>query len=216
MLDHQDRQTLRLAATSTIYVPGERLFAEGEPAYSALVIETGWLKISNVASNGATELQALRTTGDLVGESAAADQPRTSTVTAATEVRALVVPAHAFTAFLQDSAQARLALQCMYRDRMIESDRRCLRLGGATARRRLAQLFLNIVDRAGHIPQNGNGIVLEPPLSQEELGQLIRVARQTVETTLRDWRRRGIVSTAPRKITLLNVSDLRRIAGHSR
>jgi hypothetical protein len=44
-------------------------------------------------------------------------------------------------------------------------------------------------------------------------GQLIGASTGTVERTLRNWRRRGIVATSYRRLVLRDLPALRRIAG---
>jgi CRP-like cAMP-binding protein len=74
-------------------------------------------------------------------------------------------------------------------------------------------LLLEIVDDAGVEAIDHAGIALGVPLTQTELGDLINVSRQTVEHILQDWRNRGIVSTGPKEIVLIDLPCLRRVAG---
>ena len=54
------------------------------------------------------------------------------------------------------------------------------------------------------------------PLSQEELASLAGASRATVTRALSNWRRRGIIRTGQRDITITGLKDLRKIAGLAR
>ncbi|MEU5884176.1 Crp/Fnr family transcriptional regulator [Spirillospora sp. NPDC047279] len=212
-LDDEGRAIVREISRAERFEPDDELYTEGKPASSVIVIVEGWIKISNVTGER-TSLQALRSVGDLVGESAVSGSPAVSTVTAATDVRALVIPAEAFEDLLATSAKARRALLLTLRDRIVEADQRCLRFGGATVGQRLAFLMIWMVDRGGTVPL-AKRQPLVPSLTQEELAQLVRAARPTVEAILRQWREREFVETARRTTVLTNIGKLRSIAGRA-
>lgn len=213
-LGDEEQRSVRELAESKIYAPGERLMGFGRPADSAMVIQIGWAKISNIHPGSNSDAIWLRTSGDIVGESASAGQRRIATVTAIGEVRALEITAPDFLEFLHLFPGARKALQQTQSDRQIEADRRCMEFGQTNGSQRLANLLLRLFERAGRVDgENGDRrMMLDIPLSQDEYGQLVRVSRSTVERTFKTWRNRGIVLTEPRRLTLLNERALRRIA----
>ena len=51
------------------------------------------------------------------------------------------------------------------------------------------------------------------PLTQEELASLAGTSRATVTRALSNWRRRGIIRTGQRDLTITDLGTLRRIAG---
>jgi CRP-like cAMP-binding protein len=50
------------------------------------------------------------------------------------------------------------------------------------------------------------------PLSQEELASLAGTSRATVTRAYSDWRRRGLIRTGQRRITITNVAAFKQIA----
>jgi CRP/FNR family cyclic AMP-dependent transcriptional regulator len=218
MLDEQDQRALREVAQSVRYGRDQPLCKEGERSQFAVVIQRGWVKISSMSSNRSRTTLALRGPCDLVGENAAADQPRAATVIALTEVWALRVAAAEFTEFLAQSPGAALALQRTDRERRVESDRRRMDVRTLNSDQRLARLLLELADDVGRVDVGVGGnreLVLELPLSQAEYGQLISAATVMVERALRKWRQRGLVTTDRRRLTLHDLPALRRIAGQS-
>lgn len=212
MLGPGEREALHAVADPVTYAQGTRIFSEGEPSAFALVIRSGWVKVASGESRDSETALALRRSGDLVGESASADSPRSATVVALGEVHTLRVSASAFSALLHEQPNVDHALKLTMRGRRIESDRLRLDVGKNNSDKRLARLFLKLAESTG--TRGGDGAaVLDIPLSQEEFGQLICASTGTVERTLHNWRRRGIVSTSYRRHTLLDLPTLCRIAG---
>jgi CRP/FNR family transcriptional regulator, cyclic AMP receptor protein len=219
MLGPEEREALRAVAEPVTYPQGTRIFSEGEPSAFALVIRSGWVKVASGESRDSETALALRSSGDLVGESASADSPRSATVVALGEVRALRVGASGFSDLLHEHPNVDQALKRTLRGRRIESDRMRMDVGKNNSDKRLAQLFLKLAES---IPGSSGGrggdgaAVLDIPLSQEEFGQLICASTGTVERTLHKWRLRGIVSTSYRRHVLLDLPALSRIAGRPR
>jgi hypothetical protein len=76
---------------------------------------------------------------------------------------------------------------------------------------RLAGLLLGLAERLDR--QAGGPIEIVLPLSQEELADLAGTSRATVTRALDSWRRRGLIRTGQRRITLIDVPGLRKAAG---
>jgi CRP/FNR family cyclic AMP-dependent transcriptional regulator len=214
MLGPAEREALHAIADPVAYPQGTRIFSEGEASSFALVIRTGWVKVASGESRDSETALALRNSGDLVGESASADSPRSATVVALREVCALSISAPHFSELLHSHPNVDQALKRTLRGRRIESDRMRMDVGKNNSDKRLAQLFLKLAESSDE--GGGDGPVLDIPLSQEEFGQLICASTGTVERTLHKWRQRGIVSTSYRRHVLLDLPALSRIAGRPR
>ena len=213
MLGHRERDALRTVADPATYIRGTRIFSEGEPSAFALIIEDGWVKVASGSSKDTETALALRRSGDLVGESASADRPRSATVITLNEVHALKIPAPRFSTLLNEFPDMDQALQRTHWDRRIESDQKRLDVRKINSGRRLAQLFLELAECVPETDEHG--VVLDIPLSQDEFGQLICASTGTVERTLHNWRERGIVATSYRRHLLRDLPALRRIAGRA-
>lgn len=214
MLGPGEKEALRAVAERVTYPQGTRIFSEGEPSSFALVILSGWVKVASGESRDSETALALRRSGDLVGESASADSPRSATVVALGEVSALRVGASGFSVLLHEQPNVDQALKRTLRGRRIESDRMRMDVGRNNSGKRLAQLFLKLAESMPGEGGGGDGdAVLDLPLSQEEFGQLICASTGTVERTLHNWRRRGIVTTHYRRHILRDLPTLSRIAG---
>jgi CRP/FNR family cyclic AMP-dependent transcriptional regulator len=212
MLGPEEQGALLKVAEPVTYAPGSQVFAEGDRSEFVLIILSGWVMITSGTSNGNETAVALRRPGDLVGESASADLPRSNTVAALNLVEARKVAADHFSALVHQYPVAEQAFERTHRDRRIEADRKRVEVATMNGAQRLARLFLEIAACDAH----ARDVDLCVPLRREAVAQLICASIGTVERTLRNWRDRDIVATGYRRYTLRDVHKLGEIAKSDR
>ena len=155
---------------------------------------------------------ALRGHGDIVGEVAGESTGyRIATVQAIDTVQSLIVAHDKFSSFLDSHPGADRAYRRVITQRWTDAAELLRNRWRTNGAQRLAGLLLDLADRRG--AGNEHRIVIEMPLSQDEIASLIGASRATVTRALSDWRRRGLISTSPRHVTIVDVKVLRRIAG---
>lgn len=210
LLGEGDRAAVVSAARSRLFPAGVVLCTEGEPTTHVFILLSGWVKVITVTRDGREVLEALRGTGDVIGELAGqVTGYRTATIQAIGAVRALIVGAGQFEGFLDAHPQAAHAYrQAMAQRQRVayEQQRSHSLLSGP---QRLAGLLLDLAD-GEHRAVDAAAVPL--PLSQEELASLIGVSRSTVTRALREWRSRRIIGTDQRRIEILDRPRLRHIA----
>jgi len=211
LLTGGDHEALLAAGRPQAYKAGTVLCMEGEPSTHIFILVSGWVKVITVTRDGREMLEALRGTGDVVGEIAGqVTGYRTATIRAIGTVRALIVGSEQFGVFLDTHPGAAQAHRRVMADqqRIAHEARRSHIL--ASGPQRLACLLLDLVARYS------DGVLTAPlPLSQEEVASLIGASRSTVTRALHDWRSRQIIRTGQRHITILDQERLLRIAGRS-
>jgi CRP/FNR family transcriptional regulator, cyclic AMP receptor protein len=196
------------------YRPGATLCVEGEPATHIFVLLNGWVKILSVTENGHEIIVALRGDGDLVGETAGEIAGRRSaTMQALGAVEVLIVGYDRFSSFLDTHPEAARAYRRTIVRRLLSADTTLRQRTATTGAQRLAGLLLDLVARHG--TPAGDAIEMMLPLSQEELASLAGTSRATVTRALNNWRRRGLIITGQRRITLIDVPTLRKAADPS-
>jgi CRP/FNR family transcriptional regulator, cyclic AMP receptor protein len=184
---------------------------EGEPTTHVFVLVTGWVKVLAVTSDGHEQVLALRGQGDIVGELAGATTGhRNATVKAIDTVRALIVRYDRFGSFLDSNPGADRAYRHVMTLRWNDTATMLRSRPYTTGAQRLASLLLELADRYGS-PADGK-IDVAMPLSQEELASLAGASRATVTRALSNWRQRGFIRTAQRRITIIDLGGLRQVA----
>jgi len=212
LLTTEDRYVLRTLGQSRKYRSGMTMCVEGEPATHLFIIVDGWVKVFSVTDDGHEITLALRGGGDVVGEAAGEIAGRRSATMQAMEtVDALVVGYERFSSFLDTHPSANRAYRRAMALRYSDADMMLRRRTAMSGAQRLASLLLELAGRHGS--QADFGIELSLPLSQEELASLVGTSRATVARALSNWRKRGFIRTGPRRIALIDLPALRRVAG---
>ncbi|OLT18369.1 hypothetical protein BJF79_48185 [Actinomadura sp. CNU-125] len=213
-LDGPQRAALRRAGRVRAYRARAPLCYQGEDSDHIMVIESGWAKAASTTADGREIVLAVRGPGDLVCESAVlGSRQRSATVTALSAMRALIVPAARFTAFLDAHPGMWMLVSGTFVRRLDDASRRLQASVSAQGARRLALLLADLADMsARHVPAARDGIEIAPPLSQGELGACIDASRETVARALAVLRAAGLVRTARRRITVRDPGALRAFA----
>jgi CRP-like cAMP-binding protein len=214
LLPPEDRRVLWSLGRDREYPPGATLCVEGDPATHVFILLDGWVKVISVSEDGHESIDALRSPGDIVGETAGETNGlRNATMQAVVTVRALIVGFDRFTSFLdthQGGSHAyRRAMVLRWRDAEAKLRVRSVTNGA----QRLAGLLVSLAERLGGQAEGVIEIAL--PLSQDELASLAGTSRATVARALNGWRKRGLIRTGQRRITLTDVPGLRRAAGRA-
>jgi CRP/FNR family transcriptional regulator, cyclic AMP receptor protein len=211
LLSDAERAGLSAAGQTSVYRPGQTICHEGVPETHIFILIAGWAMVSAVTEDGREMVLALRGHGDIVGELAGEVGYRTATVRAIDKVPSLIVALEVFTSFLDTNPGADRAYRRVMTQRWKEAAAMLFTWSTTTGPRRLAMVLLDLADQHG--VQTGQGIDVMVPLSQAELASLTGISRATLTRALSNWRRRGLVRTSHRHITIIRVPDLRKIAG---
>jgi len=212
LLTDEEQRVLWSLGRDKEYPPGATICVEGDPATHVFILLDGWVKVLSAAADGREPTLALRGAGEVVGEVAGETTGhRNATMQAIVTTRALIVRYERFTAFLDTHRGGGRAYRHAIMGRWQEAEA-MLRLHAITSGpQRLAGLLLGLAERLGG--QTGGVVEIALPLSQEELASLAGTSRATVARALDGWRRRGLIRTGLRRITLTDLTGLRQAAG---
>jgi CRP/FNR family cyclic AMP-dependent transcriptional regulator len=212
LLTDEERRVLWSLGWDKEYPPGATLCVEGDPATHVFILLGGWVKILCASADGRESFVALRSAGDIVGETAGGTTGRrNATMQAMVTVRTLIVGYDRFASFLDTHQSGSRAYRHFLTYRWTDAET-MLRLRTTTnGAQRLAGLLLDLAERLGGRPDGVIEIGL--PLSQDDLASLAGTSRATVARALNDWRKRGLIRTGQRRITLTDVPRLRKVAG---
>jgi CRP/FNR family transcriptional regulator, cyclic AMP receptor protein len=212
LLTDEEKAVLSGLGRFSTYPPSAVMCVEGDPATHVFVLVEGLAKVVTVTADGHELTLALRGYGDLAGEIAGETTGyRSATMQAIITVRALIVPYEAFSSFLDSHPGAGHAYRHVVTRRWSDADSMLRSHPVTNGAHRLAVVLLDLATRYGS--EAGQEVHIAVPLSQEELASLAGASRATVTRALSNWRRRGIIRTGQRDITITGLGDLRKIAG---
>jgi CRP/FNR family cyclic AMP-dependent transcriptional regulator len=213
LLTDEERDVLSSLGRVTIFPSSGVMCVEGDPATHVFVLLDGLAKVVASTADGHELTIALRGNGDLVGELAGETTGyRNATVRAIGTVRALIVAYERFSSFLDAHPGAGHAYRHVVTHRWNDADSMLRSHPVTNGAHRLAIVLLGLATRYGS--ETEQGVHIAVPLSQDELASLAGASRATVTRALSNWRRRGIIRTGQRDITITGLVDLRKIAGH--
>jgi CRP/FNR family cyclic AMP-dependent transcriptional regulator len=204
------------------YRRGERMILEGDRNDTTYLVLEGRVRVFTGTPEGNEVTLCVRGPGDLIGEMGALDPGgrRSANVVALEPVRCRVIAARELQAFLEAHPRSTLALLRLVIGRLRGADRRRTEFGPYDATRRLARVLIEAADEAAGAPAHGRrrdggapGVQLGLALSQHELSGLIGASRESVARGMAELRRRGLVTTGRRSVTILDGDGLRSFAG---
>ena len=193
---------------------GEVLFREGERGDSCYWVEKGTLKIGVSSETGEERIFSLAGAGSVVGELAILDNlPRSATVTAISDTNLRALKRAAFEAYLRQNPNLYPDVIAILVGRLRKTDEELAADSFLTVQARVARAILSLAIQIGE-PAGSDLFILPATVSQRDIGAMAGVARESVSRTLSEWRRRGIITRAPRRILSVNRSKLEKEAKH--
>lgn len=210
-LDTGTHHALMSSGRSLRFSSGQTLCREGEESSSVLVLQSGHVRILGSTSDGREVVVGVRGEGDVVGELAAIDDlPRSATVQALDDVRALEIPGRTFVHLCRTQSRISWALVLVLSSRLRDVGKQWLELGGGTALRRVAAQLMQLAVQHG-VPR-GEDIEIAVPATQAELAMTAAISRESWARVTRDLRLQGVISTGRRQVTIHRLAELRRLA----
>ena len=166
------------------------------------------MKISHTSPDGRETVLDFRGPGELVGELSAIDgAPRSSSVTAVEPVEALLVSVRDFRLLLERPEIAGELLRRLSR-RFRDADRKRIEFGASDTVGRAAARLVELAERYGEA--DGDGLVIDMPLTQEELAGWTGASRAGMAAALRTLRKLGWIETGRRRVRVRDLEALRR------
>ncbi len=207
-LDADQQSALLALGTRREFPRAAILMYEGEPGERIMIIESGRVKVTRIESDGQETLLSVRDPGDILGELAFIDgEARMATVTALEPVQATVIASSGFRTHLQTTPRVALALLEVVTGRVRESALRRSQFARLDTVGRLCLLLVELADRYGQ--RVDQGIVIDLPLSQDEVAAWTGASRAGVAKALQTLRRLGWIETQRRRIIVRQLDAVR-------
>jgi CRP/FNR family transcriptional regulator/CRP/FNR family cyclic AMP-dependent transcriptional regulator len=207
-LSPEDRETLAASVTHRRFRKGDIIFQREDAGQALFIVENGSVRVYFPSPQGNDLTLAVFGPGDFFGEMSLLDgSPRSASASASADTVLLTLERSDFIAVLTSRPAAALSVLEVVSRRLrdaneMASDLAFLDVGGRLARK--------LLDLAGsHGKRTPNGTLLDLPLTQEELANMIGVTRESVNRNLGEFRRLGLVGNQGRKFVILDPVGLR-------
>ncbi|ULN35949.1 Crp/Fnr family transcriptional regulator [Mycolicibacterium smegmatis] len=190
---------------------GHVVFTEGEPGETLYIITSGKVKIGRKSVDGRESLLTLMGPSDMFGELAIFDPgPRTSTVTALSDVQAVMMHRKVLRNWIADRPEIAEQLLRVLARRLRRTNDNLSDLIFTDVPGRVAKQLLHLAQRFG--TREGNSLRVDHELTQEEIAQLVGSSRETVNKALSDFAQRGWIRVQGKSILIDNTERLARRA----
>jgi CRP/FNR family transcriptional regulator, cyclic AMP receptor protein len=207
LLAAPDRDELLRLGGVRRFTRGEHLMHQDEPGDRVLILLRGHVKATFVDSDGYEMVLSFRGPGDVLGELSFSDcGPRSSNVVAIEAAEARALAASEFRAYLERRPSAALTLIEVLGRRFRDANRKRIQFGSSDTIGRIAARLIELCARYG-TPEH-DGIRIELPITQDDLGGWTGSSRAGVAAALRTMRELGWIRTERRRITVLDPEEL--------
>jgi CRP-like cAMP-binding protein len=183
------------------------LFRKGDPGSNMMVVVRGRVKVCSHSEDGKELVLNLINPGEVVGEIAVLDgADRTADAVTLTETELLVLERRDFVPFLQrhpDACMRLFAVLCERLRKTSELLEEALFLEGSS---RLAKRLAHLAEVFGK-PVPG-GIRIDIPLSQQQLGSMVGMSRESMNKQLKQWRQEGLIRVEEGRYILTDLEAL--------
>lgn len=162
------------------------VFQFGEAGDHLLILLAGRVKVSLTSADGKEAILSILEPGDVMGEMALLDgDTRSATVTTMDACSFLVLWQRDFLPFLEKNPHVALKLLAGLSKRLRATNDLVGNLSFLNLPARLARILINLGQQYGKVTDTGIAIGIK--LSQEELGNLVGVSRESVNRQIRLW-----------------------------
>ncbi|WP_367768595.1 Crp/Fnr family transcriptional regulator [Flavobacterium sp. WC2421] len=195
--------------TSRIIKKGEVIFEEGENVNGIFCIKDGVCKLSKLSPNGKDQIVKLVSKGELLGQrSLISEEPVNLSAIALEDMEVCFIPKSEVMGFFDKNNQFSMNVMKVICGDLKEADGHMVDMAQKTVKERLAETLLYLQATFG-INEDSS---LKVQLSREELASMIGTATESCIRLLSDFKKLGLIELTGKKITLIDINKLKRIA----
>jgi CRP-like cAMP-binding protein len=185
------------------------LYLTGDPSSNVYLLKRGRVKITNTAPSGKEVTFDILEPGEVFGElDVLEDSPRSTSAETLDDALICMIPRKDFDQYLATHPSVAVKLTKLIGLRLKKIQSRVEDLVFRDVPARLAHLLLELKKTEGVADAAGTRI--RAKLTHQEMANLIGCSRETVSTTIGQFRDDGLIQTDGRTITIMNEKELSR------
>lgn len=209
-LQADELEELEYAKGCSTYKKGQIIFGEHSWPLGLYCINTGKIKLSQTGADGKDQIVRLAKDGDVLGYRALLSGDRYSNSAIALDDSSICfIPKDVFFKLIEKNASLSLRLMRMLGDNLKNAQQRITDMAQKPVRERLAETLLFLKETYGF---EDDGVTLNVPVSREDLANMAGTATETTIRLLSDYKQEGIIELPGRKIKILDLSKLIKVA----
>lgn len=194
------------------YAPAVTLFHQGMPGTTLYLIEEGRVRLSSVGHNGHEHTLAIYGPGDIFGELTMLDGlPRSASAITITTTAVWMLSKPDFDRLMEQFPPMARAMNRILASRLRASATHVEAIIFQDVIGRLAYELFNLSQHHGRQDSDSDGIVIDMPLTQADLGSIIGATRESVNKALATLRSRQLIQVEGTQIVVLNPMELQKM-----
>ncbi|MFL6126730.1 Crp/Fnr family transcriptional regulator [Actinophytocola sp.] len=193
---------------------GTAVMHQGDPTDHVLVLLSGWVRAYANAPDGQVVLFGLRGPGDVIGEIAALHGwPRTATIETLQVTEFAQFTHEGFLTCLHDRSAVGIALLKQFAVRLRGAEAARLNFATMDTAQRVAAFLVRLADEHGR--SSPAGVVVDMPLTQQDVADSIGASRRAVARALKAFRDRELLTTGRQRFVVSAPEVLRRLGDNA-
>ena len=195
--------------TSKIIKRGEILFNEGDHVNGVFCIKDGVCKVSKMSENGRDQVIKLVKKGDLLGErSLITGGPANLTASALNDMEICFIPKEEIVRDLKRNNNFTMSMLKDLAESLRNADEVIVDMAQKTVKQRLAETLIHLDKK---IVKDDEGYI-DVYLTREDIANIIGTATESAIRILSDFKKNGLIDFKGKRISILDVRGLERIA----
>ena len=184
-----------------------QIFGPGSPNQSIFFIERGSVRVTRPSPDGKSfVIMSLLGPGDLLGDIAWAEDTHDCSAETLEDCRIYQLARRDFDGLVKDNPAFALSLIHVLAIRLKQAQSRIEDLVFRQVPSRVAKLFMNLAENHGKVTPYG--IVLDLPLTHQEIADIVGSSRVTVTQVLNRFRAMKWVAVKSKRVTIQNLDAL--------
>lgn len=195
--------------TSKIIKRGEILFNEGDHVNGVFCIKDGVCKVSKMSENGRDQVIKLVKKGDLLGErSLITGGPANLTARALNDMEICFIPKEEIVRDLKRNNNFTISMLKDLAESLRNADEVIVDMAQKTVKQRLAETLIHLDKK---FVKDDEGYI-DVYLTREDIANIIGTATESAIRILSDFKKIGLIDFKGKRISILDVRGLERIA----
>ena len=208
--DHEVLADLSDSKSCMVYKKGDTIFHEGGHAFGVYCINGGKIKLSITGEEGKEQIVRMAKTGDVLGYRAVLSAERyAATAVALEDSNVCFIPKDQFLKALKGDGNLSFETMKLLSHQLREAEKKITHLAQKPVRERLAESLLFLKETYGF--DDGTQCI-SVQLSREDIANLVGTATETAIRLLSELNRDGVIELKGKKINILNMRELVRVA----
>lgn len=211
-IDEPARKALIAKGTTSTYRKKQYIFNAGDNDRRVYILRRGRVKIVQASPIGREVLLWFCVPGELFGITECLDEkPRPVSAVALDTSDVLSLECEWFRQWLEDNPKHATHLVSIMATRLREIGHRFLNLATGNVTSQVAKLLVEMANCYG--TQMNHGVLLNIPLSHQDIADMIGVSRQRVSATISQLKQQGLLSIRKHFLCLEKLTELAQLAG---